>query len=968
MDKKRIAQELIGIVGSEGVVIDPEELVVYETDGLTVFKATPGIATLPGSKEEVAEVVKVCHREKIPLVARGAGTGLSGGALPLEGGVLIGLNRMTRILEIDDENQRAVVEPGTVNIWLQNALAPRGYAYAPDPASQTACTIGGNVAENAGGPHTLKYGVTTNHVLGLEVILPNGEVVQLGGKTWDPPGYDLVGIFVGSEGTLGIATRIILRIMPKPEAAKTLMGIFETIEDASNAVSGIVARGIIPVALEMMDRHSIQAVEKGVRAGYPLDAGAVLLIEVDGPKDEVEALVDPILEVLRENHVREIRVARDEKERLLLWKGRKAAAAAIGQISPEYYLHDAVVPRTKLPLIMKFIEGLSQRYGLRVANLFHAGDGNLHPLILYDSRNEGELSKAEAMGVEILKACIEMGGSITGEHGVGLEKRDFMPLMYTEDDLEAMLKVKKVFDPDGLLNPGKIFPPAVSHQSPVPTSSPLRQGSGAGVQGSEVRSRRSEDKGWLLIPDPRIPTPRFSEEVLVQRLGDLIGMGHVVAGPGISVYAIDGKVPKAVVFPGSVEEVSAIMAFASAENLAVTPWGSGTKRAFGNIPKQVDLILALSRLNRTVDHEPKDLTATFQAGISLREAQMVLGRNGQFIALDPPFADLATIGGILATNASGPRRLRYGTSRDHVLALRVVHADGLVTKAGAKVVKTVAGYDMNKLYIGSLGTLGIIVEATFKLYPVPDVEKTYLVPFPSIDLAQAVVARILDAPLVPSAVELLNPEASRRIAEKIGLPWPKGSYGLATAFGSVRREAVDAQLGTVRHLCHEISNVKFEISKGHVLDGQVHDTFWRAARDFTLDGLQVVLKASILLTKVAEAVRLGEEVAVKQGLGLGVVSEAGSGIIRYYLTDDAASPERFQEGVAKAVRKLRAFAQEAQGSLVILEAPPEVKSRVGVWGPALSKAEGPASSLMQGLKRAFDPQRILNPGRFVGGI
>lgn len=948
MEKGRIAQELFGIVGKDGLIIDPEELVVYETDGLTIFKATPGIVTLPGSKEEVAQIVKVCHREKIPLVARGAGTGLSGGALPLEGGVLIGLNRINRILEIDYENQRAVVEPGTVNIWLQNALAPRGYTYAPDPASQTACTIGGNVAENAGGPRTLKYGVTTNHVLGLEVILPNGETVQLGGKTWDPPGYDLVGIFVGSEGTLGVATRVILRIMPKPEAVKTLMGIFETIEDASNAVSGIVARGIIPVALEMMDKHSIQAVEKGIRAGYPLDAGAVLLIEVDGPKDEVEALVDPILEVLRENHVREVRVARDEKERLLLWKGRKAAAAAIGQISPEYYLHDAVVPRTKLPLIMKFIEGLSQKYGLRVANLFHAGDGNLHPLILYNSRNEGELSKAEAMGAEILKACIKIGGSITGEHGVGLEKRDFMPLMYTGDDLEAMLKVKKVFDPDDLLNPGKIFPPAISHQPPAFS--------------------------------PRSLTPGSSEEVLAQRLRDLIGMEHVVVGPGTSVYAVDGKVPKAVVFPGSVEEVSAIMVFASAENLTVIPWGSGTKRALGNTPERVDLVLALPRLNRMVDYEPKDLTATFQAGISLKEAQVVLSRNGQFIALDPPFPDLATIGGILATNASGPRRLRYGTPRDLVLALRFVHADGLVTKAGAKVVKNVAGYDMNKLYIGSLGTLGIIVEATFKLYPVPAVEKTYLASFPSIDLAQAVVARILDAPLVPSAVELLNPEAFRRIAEQVGLPCPKGGYGLATAFGSVRREAVEAQLGMVRHLCR-----KFEMSTGHVLDGQVHETFWQAVRNFTLADFgirispipnEVVLKASVLLTKVAEAVRLGEEVAVEQGLRLGVVSEAGSGIIRYYLAGDTASPERFQEGVAKAVSQLRAFTQEAQGSLVVLEAPPEVKSRVDVWGPALSgstalttgSVEGPAYSLMQGLKRAFDPQRILNPGRFVGGI
>ena len=456
--KERIAKELLGIVGEDGVVVDPGELRVYETDGLTVFKAMPEIVVLPRSAEQVAAVVKVCHREKIPFVARGAGTGLSGGALPVEGGVLIGMNRMNQILEIDYENQRAVVEPGMVNVWLTNALAPQGYYYSPDPASQTACSIGGNVAENSGGPRTPKYGVTTNHVLGLEVVLPNGETIKFGGKTLDPLGYDLTGVFVGSEGTFGIATKVTVRIMRKPEAVKTLMGVFDSIEDASNAVSGIVARGIIPVAIEMMDNNAIQAVEKGVAAGYPTDAVAVLLAEVDGPKDEVEALVDPIIEVFKENHVGEVRIAKDEDERLLLWKGRKAAFAAMGQISPEYYVQDSVIPRTKLPAIMKYIGELSEKYGLRVANVFHAGDGNLHPLVLYDSRNEGELQKAEQMGAEIIKACVDVGGSLTGEHGIGLEKRDFMPLMYTDDDLEAMQKVKKIFDPEGRLNPGKIFP------------------------------------------------------------------------------------------------------------------------------------------------------------------------------------------------------------------------------------------------------------------------------------------------------------------------------------------------------------------------------------------------------------------------------------------------------------------------------------------------------------------------------
>jgi glycolate oxidase len=462
MDRARLIREMARVVGPEYVVSDPAELKVYETDGLTIFKATPDVVVLPDSAAAVAEVVRLCVRERVPFVPRGAGTGLSGGALALEGGVVIGLNRMNRVLEVDYANQRAVIEPGLVNIWLSNQVIPDGYYYAPDPASQTACSVGGNVAENSGGPHCLKYGVTTNHVLGLELVLPSGEILEIGSASPDPPGYDLTGIFVGSEGTFGIVTKIVVRLLKRPEAVKTMMLVFETIADASATVSGIIGQGIIPAAIEMMDSLSIQAVEKGTHAGYPTDAGSVLLVELDGPRAEVEALTEPVIAVGRGNRMREVRMAKDDAERALLWKGRKAAFAAMGQISPAYYVQDGVIPRTQLLAILGEIEALSGKYGLRVANVFHAGDGNLHPLILYDDRVEGEMQRAEAMGAEIMQRCIAAGGSITGEHGVGFEKRDFMPLMYSPVDLDAMAKVKRVWNSDGLLNPGKIFPTSKS--------------------------------------------------------------------------------------------------------------------------------------------------------------------------------------------------------------------------------------------------------------------------------------------------------------------------------------------------------------------------------------------------------------------------------------------------------------------------------------------------------------------------
>jgi glycolate oxidase len=456
--KSALRRELEAIVGVGGVLSDPDELLVYESDGLTLFRALADFIVFPRSAGDVSAVVKVANRERLPFVARGAGTGLSGGCLPAEGGLVLSLMRMNRVLEVDYDNHIAIVEPGLVNLHLSWAVGPRGYYYAPDPSSQQACTIGGNIANNSGGPHTLKYGVTVNHVLGLEVVMPDGEIVWLGGRTRDALGYDLTGVFVGSEGTFGIATKIIVRILKKPQAVKTVLGVFDRIEDASTAVSSIIARGLVPAAVEMIDQLTIEAVEDAFGCGYPRDAAAALLIELDGLAVGMDAQAQRIVAACRDAGARDVRTAANEAERQLLWKGRKSAFGAYGRVSPAYMVMDGVIPRTRLPYVLGRVNEIVAAHGLRVGNVFHAGDGNLHPNILYDPRKPGEEARVVEAGAEIMKVCAEVGGSISGEHGIGLEKSDFMPFIFSAADLAFMQKVKTAFNPTGLCNPGKVFP------------------------------------------------------------------------------------------------------------------------------------------------------------------------------------------------------------------------------------------------------------------------------------------------------------------------------------------------------------------------------------------------------------------------------------------------------------------------------------------------------------------------------
>ena len=445
------------LLGSRGYLHRPEDLTLYEYDG-SVDKARPDLVVFPRSTADVVRIVEISNKYNIPLVGRGAGTGLSGGSIPRAGGIVVGFSRMNHILEIDLANERAIVEPGVVNFDITQAVHADGYFYAPDPSSQRACTIGGNVAENSGGPHTLAYGVTTNHVLGLEAVLPDATVIETGGKCLDIPGYDLTGLLTGSEGTMVLVTKVIVRLMRQPELVKTILVIYDSPDDCADTVAAITARAITPVAVEMLDGVMLRMVEEATHAGYPMDAAAVLLIELEGLREAVEEQVEQVRGACMSCHAREFRVARSAEERELLWKGRKNAFGAVGRVSPTYYVQDGVVPRTKIAPTLRYVHQVSERHGLAISNIFHAGDGNLHPIILFDARKPDELDRARRAGEDILEYCIAAGGSITGEHGIGMEKMELTPHLFSEDTLEMMRRFKAIFDPTCHFNPGKVLP------------------------------------------------------------------------------------------------------------------------------------------------------------------------------------------------------------------------------------------------------------------------------------------------------------------------------------------------------------------------------------------------------------------------------------------------------------------------------------------------------------------------------
>lgn len=684
------------------VVTDPIALMTYERDA-SFDRGRPDAVVFPRSAEDVVTIVAWAGEHAVPLIGRGAGTGLSGGAVAEHGGVIVAFSRMNRVLEFDRAGRSVEVEPGVVNLALDELARRAGLCFPPDPASGRTATLGGNIAENAGGPHCFKYGVTTNYITGLEVVLAGGQRLRLGGRALDIPEYDFVGLLTGSEGTLGLITRASCRLLRNTPAVVTMMAAFDSVEAAGRAVSAVIAAGLVPATMEMMDRKIMRIIEDYAHAGLPVEAGAALIIETDGYPQSVGPQMDEVAAILRAHAARGLRVAATAEERDAIWYGRKSAAGAMARLAPAYYLVDGTVPRSRLAATLAAVNRLCEAEGLQVGYVFHAGDGNLHPFILIPDPDDRRLvDRVLAVGRAFMQTCVDQDGSITGEHGVGAEKREFMPLMYEPDELAAMQELKELFDPRHLLNPGKIFPRDVSGGAGE------RGSGGAGEQGS--------------------------------------GGEQPVVSP------VDRSAAEPVYTPRSAGEAAEAIRAVLGAGRSIRVAGGGTKSAW--LPP-ADAVLSTAGLNGIRKTSPDDLYVTVGAGTPLADLQAELGRAGMWVPLMSPWP-AATVGGIAAAGFNAPLRMRYGGVRDLLLAATVALPDGRVIRAGRPVVKNVAGYDLPRLFVGAHGTLGLLADLTLKLAPLPRARASLLLPCETLAQGLEYGAQLLGAALVASALLLCS--------------------------------------------------------------------------------------------------------------------------------------------------------------------------------------------------------------------
>jgi len=915
-------KELTKIVGRENILFSKKDLLAYSYDA-TQQQEMPEAIVFTSSTAEVSAVMRAAHREQIPIVPRGAGTGISGGTVPIRGGLILELSRMNSILDMDTANRRAVTEPGVVNLDLQDALAPLGFIYPPDPASQKSCTLGGNIGENAGGPLCFRYGVTSKYVCGMEVVLPDGEIVDFGGSVEDISGYDLRALLIGSEGTLSIATKLVLHILPQPEAAQSMLAIFETMEGANQAVSDIIGAGMLPTALEVMDKTMCGAIEESIHAGYPTDAEGVLLIQVAGVADSIDRQVKDISEICQRNKVRELRLAQTAAETDAIWKGRKGAFGSVARICPPYLVNDGTVPRNKLVPAMRKVKEISEKYHLLIANVYHAGDGNLHPLILYDNTNPEESAAAKKAGEEILDTCIALGGTITGEHGIGLQKLDAMYRMFSPADLATMRQVKQVFDPENVLNPGKLIPPEPEEALPAEESIP--------ATGKAAPQER---------------------DAFYQKLAEIVDTENVMTdSQKTAPYEVDGFVPGAVVFASSTEQVSQIIKAANESRASVIPWGSGSKQQVGPCLSSADVVLCLKNMNQIVDFDIGNLSIKVEAGMVNSELQKQVAEQKLFFPLDPLYMETSTIGGELAANASGLLRFMYGTARDMVLGLTVVTPTGDIIHAGGKTMKNVAGLDLPKLFIGSWGTLGIITEAVLRLFPLPEATKSMWLTFANSEDAFRSVNQLLNSVLTPSSIELIDSVAGRNL--EYGSRLKEGEVLLMVGIGG-DNEAV------ARHL-KEISTIAETNKARHVvtLEGKEETKAWNAYRGvhqsiLSAEPSTIRGKASVPISKLGDMFKAVKEVGDRHSVATGITAHGGSGILYPYVAGGNAD-------VARIIGDLRQAAEGMAGFLIVEAAPLSVRKSAG------GLPQRSDYTLMRRLKTKLDPANILNPGRVVGG-
>jgi glycolate oxidase subunit GlcD len=952
----QLIKNLREILGRDNVLSEPEELLVYECDGLPQHKHPPRAVVFPTSTEETSEVLKLLACEGVSFAPRGAGTGLSGGALAIDRGVVIELARMRQILRIDTENRLAVVQTGLVNSHLSRAVAPYGLYYAPDPSSQPSCTIGGNIAENAGGIHCLKYGTTTDHVVGARVVLADGAIVDLGGAR---PGYDLLGVFVGSEGTFGIATEATVKLLPIPEAVRTLLADFMDVDDASRAVSAIISAGMLPAALEMMDNAIIRAVEASVfTAGLPVDAKAVLIVELDGIEAGIDDDAAQAESILREHGARSVHRATDGNERKKLWAARKGAFGAVGRLSPDIMIQDAVVPRSRLPEVLAETYRISARHQLQLANVFHAGDGNLHPLICFDLRRGDDLERVRQAGREIMETCVRAGGSITGEHGVGLDKSSYLPLIFSDDDMSAMLQVRAAFDPSGLCNPGKIIPlprgcgegravatvglsePGAVAIGSVEAQQSLQISSTSRKPPDTPRERTTQKQALI---STKLNEARIAREFSlivgdqsVRRLSDAVGNSQgntLTTGRPLEVA------------PQSNEAAAQVMQLAVKEGMTVLPAGAATWIDVSNLTDRSDLIISTRRMTRLVRHEPADLVATAEAGLTLSALQKQLGSTGQWLPIDPPDDGRATLGGVVATGLGGPHSLGFGSPRSFVIGMKVVLADGRAIKAGGTVVKNVAGYDLCKLFTESYGTLGLITELTFKLRPLPAESRTVVA---SGSLASLIVAgRKIYSQLSPIAIEML----SRRLAKDLQIKGESQCALMMRFVGSSR--SVIAQTAQALKLLRDDGNRCETIDEDQQQWSRLSAVPLQSAGDLKW---RVALRPTDLVGFLGEMAELENDEASHPELRW----HAGLGDGR--LRAIARTPVYHREAV-RALESLRQKAETLGGSLVVESASDEIRNEFDVWGDL-----GSAVELMKRVKAKLDPLNSLSPGRFAVSI